>query len=124
MATFPAVSLHQMELPLCDGYDHIAWLAQAEQYFLVHHTPVGKRVQLALMAMCGRAMFQAQWVLRQTSEIPWEQFTRELIDCFGNNSAINTYEAMHATHQTGSLEDYLVFYKERVAQLPSLPPEQ
>lgn len=31
---------------------------------------------------------------------------------------------MHLTRQTGSLEDYLALFEERVAQLPALPPEQ
>lgn len=63
-------------------------------------------------------------MLRCSATIPWGQFAQELIERFGDSSAINAYEAMHLTRQTGSLEDYLSLFEERVAQLPSLPPEQ
>ncbi|KAH6767732.1 hypothetical protein C2S52_018715 [Perilla frutescens var. hirtella] len=104
--------------------DPIAWLAQAEQYFLVYHTPMNDRVQLALITMTGRSMFWAQWVLRRSTAITWAQFTRELVEHFGDSSAVNAYEAMHLTRQTGSLEDYLTLFEEQVAQLPVLSPEQ
>lgn len=124
IAVTPAASTPRMELPSFDGTDPIAWLAQAEQYFLVHQTPVADRVQLALIAMSGKSMFWAQWVLRHSAAITWIQFTQELLERFGDSSAINAYEAMQLTRQTGSLEDFLSLFEERVAQLPSLPPEQ
>lgn len=37
-------SLPRMDLPMFDGTDPIAWLAQAEQYFLVHRVPLSERV--------------------------------------------------------------------------------
>lgn len=122
--TVPGRFVPQLELPPFDGSDPIAWLAQAEQFFLVNNTPITDRVQLSLIAMSGRAMFWAQWVLRRSSSITWVQFSQELIDRFGDSSAINAYEAMHITRQTGSLEDYLALFEERVAQLPTLPSEQ
>lgn len=48
----------------------------------------------------------------------------ELVDRFGDTSAINAREAMHSTRQTGTLEDYFALFEERVAQLTSLPPAQ
>ncbi|KAL6569956.1 hypothetical protein OROMI_014470 [Orobanche minor] len=79
---------------------------------------------LALIAISGRAMFWAQWAMCRTSGMLWEQFSRELIERFGDSSTKNAYEAMHSTRQTGSLEDYLALFEERVAQLPSLPAAQ
>ncbi|XP_057794044.1 uncharacterized protein LOC131010514 [Salvia miltiorrhiza] len=117
-------SFPRMDLPIFDGTDPIAWLAQSEQYFLVHRTPLSDRVQLALIAMSGRAIFWAQWVLRRSASIEWSQFSQELIERFGDSSAINAYEAMHITRQTGSLEEYLALFEERIAQLPELPPAQ
>lgn len=123
-ASLAANLFPRMDLPTFDGTDSLAWLAQAEQYFLVHKTDVWQRVQLALIAMFGKAMFWAQRVLRRALSIPWEQFSKELVERFGDSSTINTYEVMHLTRHTGSLEDYLALFEERVAQLPSLPPEQ
>ncbi|XP_057766739.1 uncharacterized protein LOC130987132 [Salvia miltiorrhiza] len=117
-------SFPRMDIPMFDGTDPIAWLAQSEQYFLVHRTPPSDRVQLALIAMSGRAMFWAQWVLRRSASIEWSQFSQELIERFGDSSAINAYEAMHITRQTGPLEEYLALFEERIAQLPELPPAQ
>ncbi|KAL6579078.1 hypothetical protein OROMI_009294 [Orobanche minor] len=101
------IAVKSRELPLFDGSDPMAWLAQAEQYFLVHNTAASERVSLALIAMSGRAMFWAQWAMRRCPGILWEQFSRELIERFGDSSTKNAYEAMHSTRQTGSLEDYL-----------------
>ncbi|KAH6797171.1 hypothetical protein C2S52_021725 [Perilla frutescens var. hirtella] len=116
-------NMPRMDLPLFDGHDPLPWLAQAKQYFMVHRTPLCERAQLTPIAMTGRSMFWAQWVLRRSSTIPWGQFAQVLIEQFGDSSAINAYEAMHLTRQTGSLEDYLSLFEERMAQLPSLPPE-
>lgn len=119
-----AIQNPKIEFPSFDGTDPIAWLAQAEQYFLVHQTPINDRVQLALVAMTGRSMFWAQWVMRRSATTTWTEFTRELLNRFGDSFAVNAYEAMHLTRQTGSLEDYLSLFEERVAQLPFLSPEQ
>ncbi|KAL6554724.1 hypothetical protein OROHE_007463 [Orobanche hederae] len=73
--------------------------------------------------MSGRAMFSAQWVLRCVATIPSNQFSQELIERFDDSSAMNAYVAMHITRQTGSLEDYLALFEERVAQPPELPPD-
>lgn len=35
----PSVLMPRMELPGFDGTDPIAWLAQVEQYFIIHSTP-------------------------------------------------------------------------------------
>ncbi|KAH6771377.1 hypothetical protein C2S52_016180 [Perilla frutescens var. hirtella] len=73
--------------------------------------------------MTGRSMFWAQWVLRRSTTIPWDQFSQEIIERFGDTSSLNAYEAMHLTRQTESLEDYISLFEERVAQLSLLPPE-
>ncbi|KAL8488953.1 hypothetical protein ACS0TY_025024 [Phlomoides rotata] len=86
-ATMPTMVLPRFAISLFDGSDPIAWLAQAEQFFLVHDTPIRDRV----------AMFWAQWALRRTTSITWAQFSHELIEHFGDSSVINAYEAMHAT---------------------------
>lgn len=119
-----AVLAPRMDLPIFDGGDPLPWLAQAEQYFLVNKTEEAMKVQLALIAMSGNAMFWAQWVLRRAAAISWPDFSKELVARFGDSSAVNAYEALHLTRQTGSLEDYLSLFESRVAQLPSLPPEQ
>lgn len=51
------------------------------------------------------------------------RISQEVIARFGDSSAIKAYEAMHLMRQTGSLEDYLSLFEERVAQLLSLAPE-
>lgn len=112
-----------MDLPMFDGTDPIAWLAQ---YFLVHRTPTSDRVQLALIAMSGAgnvlgAMGFAPFCLHSVESV---LFSQELIERFDDSSAINAYGAMHITCQTGTLEDYLALFEERIAQLPELPPEQ
>lgn len=84
-----------MDLSMFDGTDPIAWLSQVEQYFLVHRTPVGERVQMALIAMTGRSMFWAQWVLHRSATIPWGRFMQELFERFGDSYVINAYESMH-----------------------------
>ncbi|KAL6555595.1 hypothetical protein OROHE_007267 [Orobanche hederae] len=118
------IAVKSRELPEFDGSDPLAWIAQAEQYLLVHKTLISDRVHLAMIAMSGRAIFWAQWAHRRSPSIGWEQFSRELIERFGDSSTKNAYEAMHATRQMGSLDDYLALFEERIAQLPNLPSDQ
>ncbi|KAH6775676.1 hypothetical protein C2S52_013237 [Perilla frutescens var. hirtella] len=87
LGTHMSVQTPKIEFPTFDGSDPIAWLAQAEQYFLVHQTPLTDRVQIALIAMTRRSMFWAQWVLCRSATITWVQFTRELVERFGDSSA-------------------------------------
>lgn len=81
----------------------------------MHKTATEQKVQLALIAMSSNAMFWAQWVLRRTASILWADFSKELVGYFGDSSAVNAYEALHLTRQTGSLEEYLALFEARVA---------
>lgn len=84
-------ALPHMDLPSFEGTNPLAWLAQAEQYSLVHKTATEQKVQLALIAMSGNAMFWAQWVLRRAALISWTDFSKELVARFGDSSAVNAY---------------------------------
>lgn len=53
-----------------------------------------QKVQLALIAMSGNAMFWTQWVLRRAVLISWADVLKELVARFGDSSAINAYEAL------------------------------
>lgn len=103
----PAQIFSKMDLPTSDGQDPLAWLARADQYFLVHNTPPESKLQLALIAMGGAAMSWIQLVLRHNPKLYWEKISQDLLESFGDDSAINSYEALHTTRQTGTLEDYI-----------------
>lgn len=56
--------------------------------------------------------------------ISWPKFSQELLERFGDDSAINAYEALYATRHTGALKDYISLFEARVAQLPDFPEAQ
>ncbi|XP_057773558.1 uncharacterized protein LOC130992824 [Salvia miltiorrhiza] len=120
----PLQVFQKMDLPNFDGTDALAWLARADQYFLVHETPRDKRLKTALIAMSGPAMAWVQLLLRRCPTLTWTRFSRELLNRFGHNAAINGYEALGATKQEGSLEDYIAAFEGRAAQLPDFTDEQ
>ena len=43
-------------MPTFDGTEAVAWLAWAEQYFLVSATALEKRVGVAMVALAGPAL--------------------------------------------------------------------
>lgn len=113
-----------MELPSFEGTDAVSWIARANQYFLVHNTPVERRVQVALIALAGPAMAWVQVLLRRSPLIAWDEFSRELKIRFGTSAALDEYEALHTTTQVGSLDDYIAAFESRLAQLPELTERQ
>ncbi|XP_057791220.1 uncharacterized protein LOC131008354 [Salvia miltiorrhiza] len=116
--------MHKMDLPGFDGSDAHSWLARAEQYFLVHATPTDQRVKIALIAMSSSAMPWIQMLLRRCPSLTWSRFTRELLIRFGDGSAINGFEALATTNQTGTLDEYISAFETRVSQLPEFSNEQ
>ncbi|XP_042024271.1 uncharacterized protein LOC121771535 [Salvia splendens] len=110
-----------MQLPTFDGTDALPWLSRVDQYFLVHNTPQGQRVQLALIALAGPAMAWVQLLLRRRPLITWDQFSQELVGRFGNSPALDGYEALRTTTQDGSLEDYITAFEARLTQLTDIP---
>ncbi|KAL1564567.1 hypothetical protein AAHA92_06893 [Salvia divinorum] len=110
------LSLHQnIELSTFDRSGVISWIARAEQYFLVHNTPVGRRVQVALIALFGPAIAWIRILLRRSPLITWEDFARELQKRFETSSALNAYEVLCATTQEGSLDEFVAAIESRLA---------
>ncbi|KAH6822518.1 hypothetical protein C2S53_008995 [Perilla frutescens var. hirtella] len=123
-------SLPRLDLPTFDGSDPRAWIARADQYFMVHQTPISDKVSLALVAMGGDVLFWVQWMMRRFPTISWSQFTAELllrfddgsvVNRFNDGSVVNPYEAMGITRQIAMVDDYVTTFVSRVAQLPNLP---
>ncbi|XP_057785448.1 uncharacterized protein LOC131002991 [Salvia miltiorrhiza] len=114
----PTPMLQKMEMPSFDGSDARAWLARAEQYFLVHQTPAAKKVEFAVIALSGSSMSWYQLLIRRIPNPDWVTFRQELLIRYGDESAINGYEALLAVKQTGSLEEYIAAFENRVSQIP------
>ncbi|KAG6430773.1 hypothetical protein SASPL_108846 [Salvia splendens] len=113
-----------MVLPSFDGTDALGWLARAGQYFMVNKTPDASRMDLALIALSGPALPWIQNLRRRFPSLSWDQFSRELLLRFGDDSACDSYEALAATKQDGSVADYIASFESHLAQLPDLTDNQ
>ncbi|KAH6800490.1 hypothetical protein C2S52_000954 [Perilla frutescens var. hirtella] len=78
-APAPVAAPGRVELPQFDGADPRAWLARAEQFFMIYQTPFSARVEQALVVMAGDALYWIHWVLRHSPTISWAQFSSELL---------------------------------------------
>ncbi|KAH6765098.1 hypothetical protein C2S51_016347 [Perilla frutescens var. frutescens] len=87
-------NLPRMDQPLFDGNDPLTWCSNRTIFSGAPHFPSG--------------CFAAQ------QQYPGINSHRRLL---------SDLEAMHLTRKTGSLEDYISLFEERVAQLPPLPLE-
>ncbi|XP_042045909.1 uncharacterized protein LOC121792148 [Salvia splendens] len=107
-------------MPTFDGTDALAWLARAEQYFLISDTAPEKRVGVAMVALAGAALPWYQLLRRRNPDLSWARFARELMKRFGGNGALDEYEAFAAVRHTGSLAEYVAAFEARLAQVPDI----
>ncbi|KAG6401700.1 hypothetical protein SASPL_138564 [Salvia splendens] len=72
-----------MTFPKFDGSKALAWLARANQYFLINKTPLDTRVDVAISAISGPAIPWLQLLLMRCSSLSWDKFAQELLRRFG-----------------------------------------
>ncbi|XP_041999963.1 uncharacterized protein LOC121749458 [Salvia splendens] len=111
-------------MPTLDGSDALAWLARAEQYFLIFGTTPENRVGLAMVALAGEALPWYQLLRHRVPDLPWARFARELMKHFGGTGALNEYEAFAAVRHTGSLAEFVAAFEARLAQVPDISCQQ
>ncbi|XP_042067454.1 uncharacterized protein LOC121810792 [Salvia splendens] len=87
-------------MPTFDGTDALAWLARAEQYFLISDTAPEKRVGVAMVALAGAAL-------------PWYQLLRR------RNPDLSLPRFAPVRH-TGSLAEYVAAFEACLAQVPDI----
>ncbi|XP_047979195.1 uncharacterized protein LOC125221112 [Salvia hispanica] len=117
-ATIGATSAFPM--PTFDGTEALAWLARAEQYFLISETSLEKRVGVAMVALAGPALPWYQLLRKRIPDLTWARFARELMKRFGGNGALDEYKALAAVRHTGSLAEYVAAFEARLAQVPNI----
>ncbi|XP_042002437.1 CTTNBP2 N-terminal-like protein [Salvia splendens] len=83
-------------MPTFDGSDALAWLARAEQYFLISGTASEDRVGVTMVALAGAALPWYQLLRQRVPDLTWARFARELMKRFGGNGVLNVYEAFAA----------------------------
>ncbi|KAL1544615.1 CTTNBP2 N-terminal-like protein [Salvia divinorum] len=64
-----------MTIPTFNGPEAMAWLARAEQYFLVSNVPSENRVNVAMVALAGPALPWFQLLRRRVLDLAWDHFT-------------------------------------------------
>ena len=111
-------------MPNFDGSEALAWLARAEQYFLISGTPPEDRVGIAMVALAGTALPWYQLLRQRVPDLTWARFARELMKRFGGNGALNEYEAFAAVRHTSSLADFVAAFEARLAQVPDISCQQ
>ncbi|KAG6394567.1 hypothetical protein SASPL_145156 [Salvia splendens] len=71
-------------MPIFDGSEALAWLARANQYFLINKTPLDTRVDVAMLAIDGPAKPWKQLLVRRCPSLSWDKFVQELLQRFGD----------------------------------------
>lgn len=77
-------------------------------------------MKVATVALAGQALPWYQLLIKRVPTLSWERFLHELMKRFGNNGALDYYEAFAAVRQTGSLAEYVAAFESRLAQVPNL----
>ncbi|XP_042044637.1 uncharacterized protein LOC121790506 [Salvia splendens] len=113
-----------LTIPTFDGTDAIAWLARAEQYFLVSNIPLEKRLGVAMVALAGPALPWYQLLRRRLPALTWDRFQQELMKRFGDKMALDSYEAFASTRHDGSLVEFVAAFEARLAQIGDLSDHQ
>lgn len=88
--------------------------------FLVSATAPEKRVGVAMVALAGPALPWYQLLIKRSPNLGWEQFIQELMKRFGNNGAVDEYEAFAVVRHTGTLAEFVAAFEARLALVPDL----
>ncbi|KAL8503204.1 hypothetical protein ACS0TY_022091 [Phlomoides rotata] len=78
------------------------------------------KMELALIAMEGTTLQWLQWMLSRFPTMGWHKFTMELIRRYGDDARTNPYEALVATRQTGTVDEYCDEFIARLSSVPNL----
>lgn len=65
------------------------------------------RIDMTLIAMEGNALHWLQWTMHRFPDLSWQKFTVELMKRYGDDPCTNPYEALAATRQTASMDEYV-----------------
>ncbi|XP_042064093.1 uncharacterized protein LOC121807818 isoform X4 [Salvia splendens] len=71
-------------MPIFGGSEPLAWLARANQYFLVNKTSSDRRVDVAMLAIDGPAKPWKQLLVRRCPSLSWDKLVQELLQRFGD----------------------------------------
>ncbi|KAL8548186.1 hypothetical protein ACS0TY_007492 [Phlomoides rotata] len=110
----------KLELPYFSGENPSTWISRAEQYFCIDNTPEEMKLEFALIAMEGTALQWLQWMLTRFPAMGWRKFTIELLRRYGEDPRTNPYEALVATTQTGTVDEYVDQFIARLLSVTNL----
>ena len=102
--------------PTFDGSEALAWLAQANQYFLINKTPLDRRVDVAINAISGPTMLLLKLLRMRCSSLSWDKFTQELLRRFGDAPIVVVHVAKNQAKVPSTSND------NTTAMVPSYPP--
>ena len=68
-----------------------------------------------MVALTGPALPWYQLLIKRIPNLSWDRFLQELMKHFGNNGALDEYEAFAAVRHTASLADYVAVFESRLA---------
>lgn len=72
------------------------------------------KVELALIAMEGTALHWLQWPMSRVPDLGWQKFTVELLRRYGDDFWRTPYEALAATRQTATVDEYVDLFVSRM----------
>ncbi|KAG6509177.1 hypothetical protein ZIOFF_034568 [Zingiber officinale] len=118
------MSIKQVELPMFDGWDPMAWITRAEIYFEVHNTSNEVKVKLAYVSMEGYTFHWFNLLNETEVNLTWEKLKPALIARYGRRRHENPFEELATLKQIGNVEEFIEAFELISSQVPRLPEEQ
>ncbi|XP_020203031.1 uncharacterized protein LOC109788665 isoform X2 [Cajanus cajan] len=95
-----------LELPLFQGEDVLGWVGQMERYFRLKGVLEDEKVEVAMVAMQGKALTWFQWWEGRNPNSAWVGLKGALLRRFQPEMVQNPYEVLLGLKQEGSVADY------------------
>ncbi|KAL2905021.1 Protein transport protein BOS1, partial [Bienertia sinuspersici] len=117
--------LKKLDLPLFEGNYPDGWILRAERYFQFYWLSEEEKLEAAVVALEGDALFWYQWENRRRSFTRWEEMKSMVLSQFRSTSTGSLYEQWLDHRQTGECQclEYRWKFIELLAPLEEIAEE-
>lgn len=113
----------KLDMPLFDGTNPDGWIMRAERYYDFYRLTEAEKVEAAVVAMEGDALFWYQWEHRRRPITQWGELKTLLRRQFRATQEGSLYEQWLAVTQTGTVAEYRKKFIEYSAPLEGVSEE-
>ncbi|CAH9131947.1 unnamed protein product [Cuscuta epithymum] len=110
----------KVDLPLFQGEDAFGWLVRIERYFRLNNTEEEEKIEVAVVAMEGKALGWIQWWEKQARERNWEKFKKAMIRRFQPELIQNPLGPLLSLKQRNSVQEYREQFEKAIGSQENL----